>query len=124
MERQMHNALNMWLLKSVCLGNESDKQLANALRKCEVLHFKPGATVFQKDDELASVYIVIHGVFEPDSFKPARKTEVRGNLVNATVVSFGMEWSQSEGPVSAPYTLRAESAGALLSVPLQVVNPM
>lgn len=124
LERQMQRALQMWLLHSVCLNGESDKQLANALRKCEVLEYKQGATVFQKEETLTSVYIVIHGVFAPDSFKPQRRTEVRGNLVNASPISFGMEWASSDGPVVAPYTLKAETSGALLSVPLAVAHPV
>jgi len=124
LERQMQRALQMWLLHSVCLNGESDQQLANALRKCEVLEFKKGDTVFEKEDKVSSVYIVIRGVFEPESFQSPQRTEVRGNLVNASPISFGLEWARSEGPVVAPYTVKAETSGALLSVPLTVAHPV
>ncbi|CAE7202056.1 Pka-R2 [Symbiodinium pilosum] len=54
LERQIRRALNMWLLKSVCLPGESDDRLATALRHCDVLEFEAGATVFEEKDELNS----------------------------------------------------------------------
>jgi len=124
LERQMKKAFHTWLLKSVCLPGESDDRLATALRHCDEVEFEAGATVFEEKDELNSVYIVIRGVFETKAVKIRHKAEVRGNLVSASPVAFGMEWTEQTAPVSAPYALHAETQGALLKVPLFVVRPV
>mmetsp|Transcript_47456 Transcript_47456/g.110987 ORF Transcript_47456/g.110987 Transcript_47456/m.110987 type:complete len:815 (+) Transcript_47456:62-2506(+) len=124
LERQMQKAFNMWLLKSVCLPNQSDDGLATSLRHCDVLEFEEGASVFEENDELKSIYIVIRGVFGVKGAKITRKAEVRGNLVSASLIAFGMEWMDQAVPVAAPYALHAETPGALLRVPLFVANPV
>ncbi|CAJ1394057.1 unnamed protein product [Effrenium voratum] len=122
MVRHMQRALHMWLLRSVFLPDESEQQLANALRHCDVLPVNEGDVVFEKGESLTSVYIGIQGVFQSPGHPIYRATEVRGNIVNASPLAFGAEWATRDSPVSAPYRLEAATAGSLLRVPMYVVR--